>query len=249
MITLPENPVKASIMSPRITLLYGMPKVGKTEQSVLLTKMSSALILDTEEGTDMYDAVKINIRSIKDIDDTIAAIETVGAKNIRDGKTGDDIYPYKFIILDTIDAFEDMCEISATIKYKKTAQGSKFTGDTVLELAHGLGYGLLRNEVKEKLIAIARRCKYLILISHVDDKIVEKNGVMVSSKDISLTGKLKKIIPALCDAIGYLNRKEGQLYVNFETVEDTTMGARFKYLVGKNIPFDWKEIYLELKEQ
>jgi hypothetical protein len=231
---LPKTRVAATRINPKILLLYSLPKVGKTSS---LATLDDCLILDCEGGADMYNALRVPINSIKDIDNLIAAI-------IADGTANGGKYPYKYLAVDTIDKLEDYCIASATAKFKKTVIGGNFTGDSVLDLPKGGGYYHVRNEVMLQIERLTRVCPNLILTSHVKEKLLDKGGVEVTSRDISLSGKLSQIVCAAADAIGYMYRDNNDLMVNFETYEGAIMGARFPHLAGKKFKFDWNSIYL-----
>ena len=173
--------------------------------------------------------------------DSATHLKEVGREIIRSGK------PYKYVTVDSVTMLEEFCEIDATAKYKETSMGKNFTGNTILTLPQGAGYGLLRNElmpyVRNILPMFADR---IILICHLKDKlIVDKKGQEVSAKDVDLTGKLRNMICAQADAIGYLYREEGELKVSFETKEDMVCGSRCDHLKGQNFVFDWSKIYID----
>lgn len=247
-VTLPTAPVKAERVDPKILILYGAPKVGKTK---LLTELPNCLILDGEDGTKTYDALKIDIYKSKDIKDIKAAINEEGKKRVAAGKKGDEVFPYKYLAIDTIDNIEEMAIASATTKYKNSVIGKTFEGDSILELPNGGGYYYLREEVKELMKDIASVCKNLIIISHLKEKNFSKGGMDVLAQDISLSGKLSEIICSLADAIGYLYRKpqapgkDDLMMVSFRTGSATTMGARAPHLKGQTFEFDWSKIYTE----
>lgn len=232
---LPKQRLAPTRINPRILLLYSLPKVGKTSQ---LAALDNCLILDLEGGADMYNALRYPINSISDIDKLISLI-------IADGTANKGAYPYQYIAIDTIDKLEDLCEKSATAKFKKTVIGAKFEGDSVLDLPKGGGYYHLRNEVMLQIERLKQVCPRLILVSHVKEKLLDKGGVEVTSRDISLSGKLSQIVCAEADAIGYMYRDSSKLMVNFETYDGAVMGARFAHLAGQKFEFDWKKIYLE----
>ncbi|MFZ8360671.1 hypothetical protein ACO1LX_19940, partial [Staphylococcus aureus] len=77
----------------------------------------------------------------------VKLIQDEGVKRKAAGKSGIDMFPYKFIAIDTLDAVEDMAEISATNNYKESVIGKNFKGKSVLELPNGGGYYYLRQEV------------------------------------------------------------------------------------------------------
>lgn len=84
-------------------------------------------------------------------------------------------------------------------------------------------------------------CETLILTAHLKDKYIDKNGEVVSSKDIDLQGKLKSIVCANMDAIGYLYRKEeNENWLSFKTSEDIISGARPPHLSNKEFKISVK---------
>lgn len=236
-IVLPENRLAATRTNPKILLLYGLPKVGKTDS---LVSLDNCLILDLEGGAEMYEALRVQVRSIKDIDDVIALI-------MEKGKANGGKYPYKYIAVDTISKLEDYAEVAATTKYKATTIGKTFKESSVLELPKGGGYYHLRNEVILNIDRLSRVCQHLILIAHVKEKLMDKAGVETTQRDIDLSGKLSGIVSAKADAIGYMYRDDsqgGKLMVSFKTPENVIMGARFPHLRGQLFPFDWDKIFL-----
>lgn len=238
-IVLPTQKLEPSRLTPKILLIYSLPKVGKTK---MLSELDDCLILDNEEGSHMYECMRVDIRKTADIDEVLSAINVEATARV---KRGERIYPYKYIALDTVSVFEDMAEISATQKYKGSAIGKSFTGQTVLELPQGLGYYYNRTEVLSYIDKLARVCEHLILTCHVKDKLIQKDGAEVSVKDLSLTGKLAGIVAAKADAIGYMYRnKNSELMISFQTLEDKNVGTRCAHLVGKNMQFtSWEQIY------
>lgn len=237
---LPKGRIAATRINPKILLLYSLPKVGKTSS---LAALDDCLILDLEGGADMYDAMRVPILSTKGIDGVIDAI-------MAEGKANGGKYPYKYIALDTLDKLEEYAELSATAKYKASKLGKTFVESygpdaSVLELPKGLGYYYLRNEVIRYVERLSLMAPYLILTSHVKDKNIEKGGIEVTKRDISLSGKLGEMMCARVDSIGYMYRDGAKLMVNFETYEGAVMGSRFPHLAGTKFEFDWDKIYLK----
>jgi hypothetical protein len=242
-IVLPKEPIKATRKSPRILVLYGMPKVGKTKS---LAELKDCLIIDAEGGSEMHDSMRLSANSTKDIYDIRNAIIEEGKARAAKGMTESDRFPYKYIALDTLDKIEEFAEVSATTKYKASVLGKKFEGRSVLELPNGSGYYYLRNELNDIVNDIAKVCPRLILITHIKEKLLNKGGEDVKVNDISLTGKMGSIICAKADAIGYMYHPQGKdLMVSFETQESTVMGARVPHLAGQKFVFDWNKIYVD----
>lgn len=244
-IVLPTEVTPVQRIDPKILVLYGKPKVGKTE---LLSKLKGCLTIDSEDGSDYFEMLKIKITRAEEIDEVFEAIMTEGRKRAKEGKTGLDLFPYKYIAVDTADALEDMCERSATKKYKNSTIGKSFDGDTVLELPKGSGYYYLRNELMSKLMMLTKVCKGLIIVAHIREKNIDKGGTEVTTKDLSLTGKISQLVCAKADAIGYVyrDRDEKEVMVSFETLESSAiMGARAAHLRGVTMPFNWDKIFID----
>lgn len=265
---LPQGKLAATRFNPKIMVMYGMPKVGKT---TALTELDSCLILDFEDGASTMESLRIKVNSIegktfyvkddkgKDTDVVMSTslnqvyldICQFGADLAAAGKPV--TFPFRRIAFDTGDMFEEMCEKVATRKYKETILGKNFDGDSVLELAKGAGYGLLRTEVIDNLVKFSRVCETVVLICHTKDKIIDKGGVEISSKELSLTGKLGSMICAKADLITYLYRETGRpLMCSLETLEVSgTTGARkfdhLKPLYGTKFEFAWNKLLIDPK--
>lgn len=251
---LPTTMTAPTRVDPRIALFYSIPKTGKTTE---MAKLEGNLILDTEFGTELVSALKIPITSISgdttydgavltgtSIDAVYDQIvkDAIAWSNANGGKKPKP--PYKFITIDTIDKLEEMCEVTATVKYKQSVIGKSFTGNSVIELPNGAGYYHLRNEVLLYIDRIASICEHLILISHIREKNINKGGIDVAVADISLTGRLGAMVAAKCDVIGYMYREPKKpLMISFESQDNSVMGARVPRLAGKRMPFDWHQIF------
>lgn len=251
---LPTTKVKATRINPKIIIVYSMPKVGKT---TALADLENCLILDTEGGSEMYDVMRWETKTMgqfgqayleirQNLDDQVAALKEEG---VPEGEVMNKLMkPYRFIAIDTLDKFEDLCEESATRKYLGSSIGKTFEGNSVLELPKGAGYLHLRNEMIEKINLIAGVCETLILSCHVKDKIIDKGGVEVTATDLSLAGKLAQIVCSMADVIVYLYREPNKpMMANIGTDKTSAMGARafphLKPLLGKTFPFSWDKLF------
>jgi len=257
-ITLPNKISKATYTSPHILLIYGPPKVGK---STLLSKLKDCLILDLENGTKFLDALKVNLIGLEP---STMESETNKKKRLKEGEyylseIGKAIHkaekPYKYVALDTVTKLEEWCEWEGTKLYMRSSTGKNFNKDkqgdvmprskwsSVLTLPNGAGYFWLRVAMKKWLDKIYTLADHIILVGHLLDKQIEKKGKEVSAKDIDLTGKLKRIVCAHADAIGYLYRDGDKAFINFKTSDEVNCGSRCEHLLGKDIEFNWKSIY------
>lgn len=258
-IELPKVPVKAIRIDPAVLIIYGAKKVGKTGE---LVKLPGCLILDGEGGTDTYEALKIDFRSIKKIKEIVAEIKKEGQRRVDENKAavakklpepypGDAVFPYRYIAIDTIDSAEEASLPYALENFRATTKGKESKVESVLELDWGLGYYYIREAVKEVIKLVASVCKTVIVVSHLVEKETNKSGSTAVTQDISLSGKLGSIVCAMADAIGYMYRKPGKpgeldkMMISFRTTEGVTMGARQKHLAGKEFEFDWAKIFID----
>jgi len=243
---LPTQNQKVTRLSPKITVIYGVPKVGKTK---VATELPGGLILDTEDGVAMYDnCMSIPISNYKDLYDVMAELDAEYTARKAAGRSTDDCYAYKYGIVDTLDKLEEFAEVEATRKYKASPLCNpdfKKHASSVTELPHGLGYYYLREEVLNMINKLKLRFKYLVLIVHVKEKLLDKKGEQVKVNDISLTGKLGSMVCSKADAIGYLSREGDKMMVSFQTSEGHVMGARQAHLAGKRFEFDWDKIFID----
>ena len=218
-IILPTKKVKVERFNPKRLIIYSKPKTGKT---TAFAGLEDNLILDLENGADYVEALKIKINSLQDLLDTGKAIKEAGC-------------PYKYVTIDTVTALEDMISPLAVKLYKQTSMGSKYDGTNVLTLPNGAGYLYLRQAFFQVLDFIDTLAPNIILSGHIKDKQVDDKGEMVMSANIDLTGKIKSLICANADAIGYMFRKGNQTILSFKTSEEVTCGARPEHLRNQEI--------------
>lgn len=238
-IVLPTQMVEASRKNPKRLVIYSKPKTGKT---TAYAGLENSLLIDLENGSDYVTAIKVKASSLADL-----------------RKVGDEIkkagYPYKFIIIDTVTALEDMVKGLALKLYKETSMGRSFTGDDVLKLPNGAGYLYIRQAFFQVLDYVDTLAPHIILSGHIKDKQVDDKGEMVMAASIDLTGKLKSLICSQADAIGYMFRRGNETILSFMNTDDVTCGARPLHLRNSEfvitesneagtIKTNWDKIYI-----
>ena len=245
-IKLPTEKVAAEISSPRNLIIFSKPKTGKT---TLLSELDNCLILDLEKGSKYLDAMKIEASSIEEIKHIGKAIKEAGN-------------PYKYIAVDTITALEEMCIPYAEELYMKTPMGKNWLTDgkpkygTIIGLPNGAGYQYLREAFTKVVTYIQTWAPRTILVGHVKDTVLEKNGAEFNSLDLDLTGKLKRITASNSDSIGYLYRKGKKNILSFKTSDEVACGARPKHLSNEEIVISevsedgeitthWDKVYID----
>ena len=220
-INLPTNKIPAETQDPKYLILFGLPKVGKT---TVLSTLDNNLILDFENGSTYVDALKIKIDSLQTLKETIKAIKEAGR-------------PYKYITIDTITAVEEMAKPVALNLYKNSpVYSDRYANVTdITRLPNGSGYTFLRQAVEAIVDLIASATDNIIICGHVRDASLNDN-LDGTVKDLDLTGKLKRILSARSDAIGFVHRDDdSNLCINFGQDGEILTGARPQHLANKDI--------------
>lgn len=220
-IELPKTKIPAKTQDPKYLILFGLPKVGKT---TVLSTLENNLILDFEQGTTYIDALKIEINTLKDLKEVIKSIKESGK-------------PYKYITIDTITAVEEMAKPLAIKYYQDSPQFSTRYADVkdVTMLPNGSGWAFLRQAVETLIDLVASATDNIIICGHVKDSSLSESPEG-SVKDLDLGGKLKRILSARSDAIGFVHRDENSnLCINFGQNGEVLTGARPAHLANKDI--------------
>lgn len=220
-IVLPTGKIPAETQDPKYLILFGLPKVGKT---TILSTLDNNLILDFEEGSTYVDALKMKVNSLKDLKEIIKAIKDAGK-------------PYKYITIDTITAVEELCRPLAIKLYQASPLYSeKYANVTdIAQLPNGSGWAFLRRGIESVIDLVSSAAPNIIICGHVKDTALNEN-LDGAVKDLDLGGKMKRILSAKSDAIGYVHRDENSnLCIQFGTDGEVLTGARPKHLANKDI--------------
>lgn len=224
MIVLPKERIKAKVENPRFLIIFGKPKSGKT---TLAAKLDNNLIIDLEGGSEFLEALAVQARSVKDLGEIATAIRNEIKES---GKK-----PYKYITLDNASRLEEICLSYAVQLYKATPMGKTYTGTDVRTLPNGSGYMYLQQAVRKVIDMFRELCDNFILIGHLKDKMINKEGEELSEMSLDLVGKLANIISGEADAIGYVYRKKNETRISFEGGDNSVREARAPHLRGQNI--------------
>ena len=234
MIKLPTEAVAPKIVNPKKMVIFAHTKVGKT---TALSFLQSSLLLDIENGAEYVSALRLNVQEeCKNLNMNPLQYFTELGSTLEQHKSTNGKYPYDYLIVDTITKIEDFARRYATFLYKQQPLGKSYTGnDVVIDLPNGAGYGWLRQAFEDILAPLEGKCNTcLILVGHVKNSSINKNGKDLQAKDLDLTGKLKGIVCAGADAIGYMFRNPqnaNQTILSFKTHEqDLATGARPAHL-------------------
>jgi hypothetical protein len=261
---LPAQSVPATITEPRSLLIYSDFKVGKSMLASDLSSRCKALWLDYESGSAALPGVKLDvIEKVRELQRTDPSLKRIAFLLKLWGDLAACNPPrYDVIIHDKLDNLEDWAVRYATAYYKNTVIGRNFTGDTVLELPEGSGYSYLREKFLELWNAMIAAAPRSVFFTSLRMKYVGKGDNLVDTKDLDLTGKVRKIAAGFTDAPAYLRRVHengvSTNYLSFKTAEAGTFcGCRVPWLEGKEIKISekgadgvvkvyWEKIYPSL---
>lgn len=208
----------------RFLIIFGKPKAGKT---TLASKLDNNLIIDLEGGSEFLEALAVQARSVKDLGEIANAIR----EEIK--STGKK--PYKYITLDNASRLEEICLSYAATLYRQTPMGKNYQGNDVRTLPNGSGYMYLQQAVRKVIDMFRDLCDNFILIGHLKDKMINKEGEELSEMSLDLVGKLANIICGEADAVGYVYRKKNETHISFEGGDNSVREARAPHLRGRNI--------------
>lgn len=241
-ITLPTERRKAQNYNPRLMILFGFPKSGK---SSAVASLDDNLIIDLEDGYRALDVMSVNASNIQDI---FSIKEAIQKKMAEKGS-----YPYRFITIDNATRLEEMALVYAAALYRKSSVGvnwgmkrdkdgnlirvnNKPVPDLkadVRTLPNGAGYLYLRQALKETINMFKPLCETLILVCHVKDKQIQMNNAESTELVVDLAGKLGDIICGEADAVGFVYREANKTIISFEGGEGHIREARPLHLRGK----------------
>lgn len=230
MIELPTVKIKPRIQDPKLLTLFGQTKVGKTTK---LTELENCLIIDTEKGSDYVEGMVVQVNSLAELRQIPMAVANSKHK-------------YNYGAIDVIDKVVEWMEKEAIHEYNQQQQekGVPLRASDISDIPFGTGYTLVRTKVMKMIAAFKNTFPRLIIIGHRKKTIIGETSIEFTSSSLDLTGKLKNLICADSDAIGYVFRDEdNKLKVSFQGSNELEVGSRSQHLRGKVIDFEWQYIY------
>lgn len=269
-IVLPTTRRKATDYNPRLMVIFGKPKSGK---SSLMASLDNNLIIDLEDGYRALDVMAVEAKNAADIFEIERLIKEKNHEN------GDKPF-YRFITIDNATRLEEMALPYAASLYRKTAMGQTWgmkkdkignllkdpkTGKAMPDpkadvrlLPNGAGYLYLRNALKNMINMFKPLCDTLILVCHVKDKQIKKNDEDTTEMSVDLAGKTGDIICGEADAIGYVSRQGNKTLLSFKGGDNNIRGSRPLHLREKifevaesdpqgNLKVDMSQIFPDMK--
>jgi len=186
---LPTERRKIEKHNPKLIVLYGKPKSGK---SSIMAALDNNLIMDLEDG---YRALSVMSIDLKKVADFFEAEKALKEKMAADGKK-----PYKYITIDNATRLEEMSISYANHLYrtttpmgaswglKKDSKGNSVPDPSadVRLLPNGAGWLYVRKAVRKLVELFVPYCETLILVAHVKDKQIRKDGEEMSEMSVDL---------------------------------------------------------------
>lgn len=115
MIELPTQRREAQNYNPKLLVLFGAPKAGK---STLMAALEDNLIIDLEDGYRALSVMSILARDAKTLFEVKQALHE---KAVKDNKV-----PYKYITIDNATRLEEMALPYAAALYRNTSLGQSW---------------------------------------------------------------------------------------------------------------------------
>lgn len=244
MIELPTERSVVTNYNPELLIICGKPKSGK---SSFIAAIDDNLVIDLENGYRALPVMKVQARSVRDLKEIRAAIIAKGKELKRP--------PYRFITIDNATRLEEMSLVLAAELYRATPMGKDWgylmdektiilrdpkTGNPVIDpkadvrmLPNGAGWLYMRKAIRQLIDMFKPLCETLILVTHIKDKQIRKNGEEMSEMAVDLAGKTGDIICGEADAIGYIYREGNKTFLSFEGGDNIIKEARPLHLRGK----------------
>lgn len=214
-------------VNPGLTLLYGSRKAGKT---TMLGELDNCLIVDTEKGANFITGDIASVENLTDLRNLV--------NHLLEQER------YKYIALDTLNKIVEWAEEGVVTQHNDKNPNDKiiYFGD----LSYGKGHALVREKIDKLIDTFATLTDHLILIGH--NKLasaINETSTIVDPASLNLTGKLKNMIMAKCDSIGYVFREdeEDTLKISFKSNSALEAGSRCEHLKGKVLDFKWENIF------
>jgi len=224
MITLPTQKVKAETSNSKYLVYFGKPKVGK---SCIASQLEDNLIIDLKDEYAHLTAFKVKANNLTELGEVINLI-----KKKNQECNG---FAYKHITLDNATWLMEMISPLAAKKYRAMPFGKSWTGTNVLELPKGAGYYYLKEAFQEIIDIFRSLTPHFILICHVKDNAIDKDGEEINELSIDLFSSLARLISAEADSIAYVYRDKNKTIMDFNGIGNVIAQSRQEHLRGKKI--------------
>ncbi len=220
-ISLPQEPtVDFSSDQPEIIVVAGAPKVGKT---FFASSFPKVLVADMEGGSRFleYHPNKAHIYVLQL--NNLSEIRGLIVQLAKEKAT----IPYETIVVDSLTTLEQWIEeeVSQELNCEFGTAG------------YGADYGSARTKMMRIINGFKKANKRIILVAHTN--ISAEPGTEI--KTLSLTGKVKNLVAASADAVGFMGWKNEERVISFASTQKDESGSRYPQLIGKVITATYEE--------
>lgn len=216
-------------------LIYGPPKIGKTE---LASQFPKPLIIECEVGgAEELKGVKVaKPVNLDEVSEILGELEGPAGKE------------FETIVIDTIDEVYDWYEVEVC---RDLSKKFKLAIDNIGEGPKGADWAEARKRMMGFMSVWKGLGKNIVYLAHSTAVMGEQGLVSQKAKTIDFPGKLGRRIPARVDVVGYCYgvREAGpdkkltiNRYISFQPYEELEAGCRLKELSGKIIPMTFQAI-------
>ncbi len=201
------------------TLLYGLPKTGKTTFASTINDGKNVLFAATEKGYPHLSVFAVDIGSWVMFEDM--------CKSLKGS-------PYKVIVIDTIDILHRYCSQHVC---KRNGWSDPSDGD------YGKGFNTVRDEFMRVVNGLHLSGYSLVFISHAKTKPAKlPNGADITKMGTSMSDSVEVLVAGLADFLLYLCIDENNnRYIRTRGTPHFLAGDRSNKLPAK-MPLDFKLI-------
>jgi hypothetical protein len=208
------------------TLIYGLPKIGKTTFASTINGGEGLLFLATEQGHKNLSVYKVDITRWEDF------LE-VGQLLVKGG------HAFKTLVVDTVDLAWRMCQIHVCKKYGIDHQS---------DLAYGKGSDIIKSNWLGFWNRINQLGFPLVFISHAREREIKTKNQSITYMDCTLPSTASAIVCGMVDFIFYVYSKEdGTRVIRTKPTKYINAGDRSGKL-PEVMELDYAKIQEELKK-
>jgi hypothetical protein len=196
-----KKTVKQHELTKMNSMIYGVPKIGKSTFASTINGGEGVLFCSTEKGYNHLEVYNVDITSWNDF-------RELGRTLSKDNGG------YKILVIDTVDLLVKQCE-----RYVCQKHGVEHPSD----LSFGKGFTLIKDEFITVATAINQMGFSLCFISHAKEREQKTKTQTWTYMDTSLSATWSTLVCGMCDFIFYIhmdsegNRKirtKGHKYIN-----------------------------------
>lgn len=219
---------KPKKIDPATIVLYGPGGVGK---STFGSKLSNALIIDTEKSTEFLSGVMA-----VDVQNSFKTFVEVIKELQAEWKTNGKI-TYDYIIVDSLDGLVN------DIIYKEVCR--RHNKNDISDFEWGAGYAQAKSMLIDYMNFFEKVAKCTIYMCHYKKVDSEEGEVPYSLQSLNFSAGIKTAIVHKVDVVGLFISEDGERKINFTGSDNMQGKSRAHHVTDKIIPADWDQIFID----